>query len=63
MSAGDLVVVEHLGTMECYTPACSYHYKSHADVVRIGRLVLQVCQHCLGHKPLHEPWPTPETTP
>ena len=56
MSAGDLTVIEHLGQRPCHTPACGFRLagvkpgnSGPADLIRIGRVTLLVCQRCAAH--------------
>lgn len=52
MAAGDLTVIEYLGTAPCHTPACGWKpgmaTNGLADVFRIGRFTKIVCQRCGG---------------
>ena len=43
MSAGDLLRLEHVGTVVC--PSCGQL----ADIIQIGRFVRRVCQFCGGN--------------
>ena len=51
--------VECLGVEPCFTPACGFNPETKelglAIVVQIGRIRLQVCQRCGGHKPTRYP--------
>ena len=42
MSAGDLVLIEHVGSGLCRGVLC----KRPADVIRVGRHYVMVCQQC-----------------
>lgn len=65
MSAGDLTDAEMVGTTECHTPACwsgphdpqrTLGRNGLAEVWRIGRLLLLICQHCARHSALNDNW-------
>jgi hypothetical protein len=52
MSAGDLTPVELLRTAVCYTHSWPQHQ---AEVYKIGKVTLMICQHCGRHCAL-SPW-------
>jgi len=67
MAAGDLLVLEHLGTAPCYTPACGYvkgmSTTGPADIIRIGRFTRLICQRCGANHGYRFPSLSIEETP